>query len=583
MNENNKFNVGIIGGGPAALFMLKHLLSMQDSIGSITIFEKKNVFGAGMPYSDEGARLEHVTNISGNEVPDLVKNIQKWVSTADAPFLKKYNIGSGNFNEYKVLPRLFFGEYLTAQFNLLCKQAKTKNIIVHLQPHTEITDVNFRKETQTISIHDYQQHDWNFDVVILCMGHSWPKIREGKIQGWYDSPYPPSKLSKQINYPVAIRGASLTAIDAIKTLAYTNGVFSKKPDGALSYTVNPQSQGFKIVLHSLHGLLPAIRFHLKEPKLKSESLDVEEMRAIMLLNEGFIPLSYIFEKRFKLPLREENPSLYETIKDMSVEQFVDHVMSLRESIHAFDLFKGEFAEADKSIHRRQPVYWKELLAELSYALNYPAKHFSAEDMLRLKRSLMPLISIIIAFVPQGSARELIALYDAGVLDLVAVDETSDVYPSKEGNEIIYSRATESGDREEKCYKMFVDAIGQKPVAFKDFPFEGLKKEGIVSEAFLKFRNNAEGKIHEAKDHSTVLFQEPAEYYLRVPGININDDFQVLDKYNSCRCLLYAMAVPYIAGLNPDYSGLDFCETAGSRIAASIRNRYKELLNNIIPG
>ena len=35
-----------------------------------------------------------------------------------------------------------------------------------------------------------------------------------------------------------------------------------------------------------------------------------------------------------------------------------------------------------------------------------------------------------------------------------------------------------------------------------------------------------------------------------------------------------MAVPYIGGLNPDYSGLDFCETASARIMQALADAIK---------
>jgi hypothetical protein len=41
----------------------------------------------------------------------------------------------------------------------------------------------------------------------------------------------------------------------------------------------------------------------------------------------------------------------------------------------------------------------------------------------------------------------------------------------------------------------------------------------------------------------------------VDGLNINDNFQALDYYGRVTEDLYIMAVPYIAGLNPDYSDL----------------------------
>jgi hypothetical protein len=53
--------------------------------------------------------------------------------------------------------------------------------------------------------------------------------------------------------------------------------------------------------------------------------------------------------------------------------------------------------------------------------------------------------------------------------------------------------------------------------------------------------------------------EQGDYYLKVSGITINDHFQVMDAYGAFNERIYMMAVPYIGGYNPDYSGLDFSE------------------------
>ena len=61
----------------------------------------------------------------------------------------------------------------------------------------------------------------------------------------------------------------------------------------------------------------------------------------------------------------------------------------------------------------------------------------------------------------------------------------------------------------------------------------------------------------------------ADYYLRVPGIRINDHFQVLNKYGAYNERIYVMAVPHIGGFNPDYSGLDFCEAASEKVVSHL--------------
>lgn len=572
MNRNGKKNlhIGILGGGPSALFMYKRLVELNHEGLEITIIEKNHRLGAGMPYSEDGANDEHVTNVSDNEIPRLTTSVKDWMNAAPADLIKRFNIKPANFNEYKVMPRLLFGEYLSSQFELLQKQARKAGITTHVLLDTLVTDLMDDPEQATVTV-VAGSGTHIFDVIILCSGHNWPMKNEQRYPNYFDSPYPPSKLAMKVNYPVAIRGSSLTAIDAVRTLARKNGEFIKNDDGSTSYKVAKESKDFRLVLHSINGVLPAIRFHLEDSQLSRNSAHEEnEFEENKKANEGFVALDYIFENKFKEPIREKDPKFYETIRDMRIEEFVDHVMSLRERLDPFLLFKAEYAEAEKSIARRQSVYWKEMLAILSFTMNYPAKHLSAEDMTRLKKVLMPLISIVIAFVPQSSCLELLALYDAGILSLVAVDGDSKVIPREEGG-AIYHYTDEQGQPISQSYNLFVDCIGQPHLSFEDFPFKGLPAGGSISAARLKFRSREVGEKTLKAGNPDVEQDEAGDYYLRVPGITINDYFQVLDKYGAYSNRIYIMAVPYIGGYNPDYSGLDFCEAASGKILEGMVN------------
>jgi len=44
---------------------------------------------------------------------------------------------------------------------------------------------------------------------------------------------------------------------------------------------------------------------------------------------------------------------------------------------------------------------------------------------------------------------------------------------------------------------------------------------------------------------------------------------VIDPYGAYNSRIYIMAIPYIGGYNPDYSGLDFCEAASEKIRNAI--------------
>jgi len=196
-------------------------------------------------------------------------------------------------------------------------------------------------------------------------------------------------------------------------------------------------------------------------------------------------------------------------------------------------------------------------------------------MIRLKKVLMPLISIVIAFVPQSSAEELLALHDAGVLSIVPVDADSKVEPGKEEG-IIYSYHNEQGKPEEVKYKMFIDCIGQPPLSIEDIPFKGLVENHTVSHATLRFRSAEEARRTIEEGNKDIEQDPNGKYYLKVPGIMINDYFQVVDNYGAANDRIFVMAVPYIGGVNPDYSGLDFCEAASARIIKRLTHLQSQI-------
>lgn len=558
--------IAILGGGPAGLFVFKRLIEAKRTDLIIDVFEKKKVLGAGMPYDAEGAGDEHITNVSGNEIPRLVTGIAAWIKTVSPQTLERFKIDLLKFDDYHVLPRLLFGDYLSAQFNLLRRQALKAGIEVNVHLDSHVIDVIDQGARRKVVVEVAGRESKAYDQVIICTGHKWPIKNEGIVPGFFDSPYPPSKLARKINHAIGIKGSSLTAIDAIRTLARHNGTFKTRKNGELYFKLSADSPNFKLVMHSRSGLLPSIRFHLEDPHLLKDSvLSKDEVERNRAENEGFLSLDFIFEKNFKNAFIKKRPSFYAKIKEMQLEDFVEEMMNMREQKEAFQLFRSEYLEAERSIENEESIYWKEMLAVLSFAMNYPAKYFSAEDTLRLQKVLMPLISIVIAFVPQSSVAEMLALHAAGVLDIVAVGDDSTVEPHKNEG-AIYKYSDGKGIKKTVHFKTYVDCVGQPHLSDRDLPFPSLTKGGVVCPARIKFRevNNA---IAEMKNGSDKVVKETKDtYYLKVPGITINDHFQVVNTAGKANTRIYIMAVPYIGGYNPDYSGLDFCEAASAAIA-----------------
>ncbi len=160
-----------------------------------------------------------------------------------------------------------------------------------------------------------------------------------------------------------------------------------------------------------------------------------------------------------------------------------------------------------------------------------------------------------------------ALHEAGILALVGVGEDSEVTAVTEGG-ATYNYTDESGKALSVYFNAYVNCSGQPHIAFEDFPFKSLVSKNTISPARLKFNNaqQAQQAIAESKD---VKQDENGGCYLKVSGIAVNDYFQVVDEYGALNDRIYVMAVPYIGGYNPDYSGLDFSEAASEAVIKAL--------------
>lgn len=67
-------------------------------------------------------------------------SIDEWVKAHSAEALK-YHIKPENFNDYKVLPRLLFGKYLSDQFAELINKAEKEGIITIVHTNTTVIDM----------------------------------------------------------------------------------------------------------------------------------------------------------------------------------------------------------------------------------------------------------------------------------------------------------------------------------------------------------------------------------------------------------------------------------------------------------
>src|SRR5205085_11605355 len=144
-----------------------------------------------------------------------------------------------------------FGRYLEDQFKLVIEIGRAFNITFKIHLETKVDDVKPGLDDNLWSIHTNTREIIVCNTVIICTGHVWSRVHEGTIPDYFESPYPPSKLTREFDHEVCIRGSSLTAVDAVKTLARNNGHFSADKHGKLSFHMAPETPNFKIILYSI--------------------------------------------------------------------------------------------------------------------------------------------------------------------------------------------------------------------------------------------------------------------------------------------------------------------------------------------
>lgn len=563
-NQMSKIRIALIGGGPSALSIVKALIHAQPNKFTVDIFERNGSLGKGMPYSENGASCEHITNVSSDELAPFSETLEAWMSRQSKDMLADYGVDQSTLHAKQVIPRLLFGVYLEQQFTALLTEGEKQGLITRVHLNTNVLDIVPNKADQTSDITLTNRTLRGFDKVIICTGHEWPKQNEDKVAGYYDSPYPPSKLSNKYNHSVALKGSSLTAIDAVRSLSHANGRFHHEL-GYLTYERAYDVPDFKIVMHSLHGLMPSLRFHLDSPLVSEKGmLSEQQIAEHRAQNDGFLSLDFIFLHNFKAILQVKDPEFYRKIQDKNLEAFVEWMLESRMAFEPFDLFKIEYLQAEQSIQNEDALHWKEVLALLSFTINHPAKYLSAEDMTRLRSGLLPLIGLIIANVPQSSAEQLMALHHCGILEVIPVDSESHI-EIKGHNEFNYHYSDSNKLAVAQKYSVIVDCTGQPHLPIDTFPFKSMFSIEPILPAKVRFKDKQQGAEQMVQRHKNINLGSDNEYYLSLPGFAINDHYQPILENGSPSHRYFIMAVPYISGFNPDYSGFDFCEQVANLI------------------
>jgi len=573
-------HLAIIGSGASAIFLLKHLWDevktfKKAGLQEVSIFEKGEITGMGMPYNPRTTDRYNLSNISSEEMPELMITFGDWLRAQDPLVLEELGVTDTMISDSKVYSRLALGQYLQSQYQTILGRLGESGITVHEHANCEIVDIKEDAAEGKVVLVTSKGKSHQCSRVVIATGHFWPE-EDRPEQGYYASPWPIAKLLPEEdtfhNFAIGTLGASLSAFDVIASLSHRHGKFEGK-GRRMKFAAHKGAEKFKIVMHSTHGLLPHLQFDQVEPFREIyRHVDREGMLALVD-KKGFLRIETYFDKICRPVLtsafkKDEMPEMVKLLKDpdFKLRDFVEKMTDEHDYADAFKGMSQEMGEAKDSVLNHKPIHWKEVMDDLMYTLNYHAELLPAEDHLLLQARVMPFLMNVIAAMPLSSGDTILALHDAGALEMISGRVTVAGEQKKKGHTTI--EIDDGGEQSTASYRMFIDCSGQKPLELEDYPFPSLIKSGRARKArapFVKPKSAGAQVPDEKKDR--LLKQNGAPQYA-IGGVDIDGTCRLIGRGGKPSERIYDIAFPHTSGVRPYSYGLQACNDTSAIVVSA---------------
>ena len=538
------YSVALVGAGPTAIYSLQALLTRERKPATITIFERQRRAGQGTPYSPNWSDPIMLANIASIEIPLLPQRLIDWLEAQTDERLTVFGIARQDIDERAFYPRLVVGEYLAAQFSALVNLARLEGVGLELRTQAEVADVLIVGEQIRLTVIDSRKIATQraFDYVILATGHQWPPDPEVR-PGYFTSPWPAAALARIRNCAVAMRGTSLSAIDASVGLANQHGEFvqSERDGNELRYKAGPESDKFSITLFSRKGILPEADFFHPIPYEPLAVCRSEAMQELIASRESQGLLDPAFELfRSEMLLADVDYADSLGLRTQTLDEFSSAYFEQRAAADPFDWARLNLTEAVANFERRFTVPWRYAILRMHEVFSLLTPHLSDLEFVRFSESLKTVFVDNYATVPHESVKRMLALHAAGRLEVEKLDDAVrlDTRTPSRGARLVMGK-------QQLHFPVFIEATGQQLLSAKDFPFPSLRRQGVVRDIKPQGRTDVKR------------------------GIAIDHDYHPISEFESSD-RLFCLSLPFLLGQHPFAQGLTSSAEMAEVVADAIQ-------------
>ncbi|MBC8087294.1 MAG: FAD/NAD(P)-binding protein [Phycisphaerae bacterium] len=569
-------SLAIVGVGPTAIYLLQQLEREVNrflpALTDIYLFEERDRLGVGMPYARCTTDEYNLCNISSSEIPPLHESLVDWLRSLTDEELAAQGIARQDIDADETYRRTTLGDYFHNQYSAIANTLRARGLTIHEYNNSPIADIIDNPARRSVEIRCSNNERFIVDRAVISTGHSFPEADEPE-HGYYASPWPMQKLipakGECLDYEIGVLGASLSAFDVVSSLSHRHGAFVRDGKG-LTYEPFPGTDNFRIVLHSAEGWLPHLQYEQAEPfRVVYRHVDRDTMLALRDAR-GFMSFDDYFDTVCRAALiaafeNDKRPDIVALLsaERASLETFVQTMSDEHTADDPFALMRVELSDARRSLRKGVPIHWKETLDDLMFTLNFHFDWMAAEDHLRYRKIMMPFLMNVIAAMPLHSANIMLALHEAGRLELLSGRVS---ITDKRGGET-HVEVDNNGAKSSHSFRMFVNCSGQGGLGLDAYPFAGLKDAGVVSEAAVLFRDDAARAELAASDPDKVS-ASGAGGALRAGGIAIDGYYRLVDRNGKSNERIHDIAFPHATGVRPYSYGLQACDATAAIVVQS---------------
>ena len=457
--------IGIVGAGPMAIFLLKHLIKAKLPV-QIVIFEQHAVAGTGMPYRQDISPDYMLANIFSREIPRIHEPLADWLRNQPKGTLDRWGLSPDAISARAFYPRTLLGAYLAAQLQALVAAGIAAGHDIEVRENHGVVDI--KPMANLINVVAKTPAEWvteAFDTVVLATGHTWDAHpKEGCAS--LVSPWPASNIAALSAAAIGILGSSLSAVDVAVALAHEHGSFTET-EGGLTWAAHPGSEAMTVTMVSKTGILPEADFYYPYPYDPLVHLTDTAVESLVADGKG-----QILARTFALLIQELqncDPAYLNTLSMArpTIEAFGDAYFSRRQRLGAFRALATDLRASRATITREETIEWRYALLRGHEVFEAALPHITDAEWDTFRTHLLPVFADCYAAVPHLSLERLAALRAADVIDIINVGEDAQFMAVSGGGVTVRTK------EEDYHFTAVVDARGQASALPSDLPFPSL--------------------------------------------------------------------------------------------------------------